>query len=267
MANETTDGTGGDDTTPAVPKFTPTEVGTESTLSNYAGEYVTNMLGKGAAIGDEPYQAYTGPLTAGESDLQTQAYEGIGGLQVPTGAMGEMTTASLTPYMNPYLEMSLQPQVNAAIRNADIQRMKDASRLTKSGSYGGSRQAVIEAEGNRALGDTLSGIYGTGYRDAFDRATDAFASDRSYGLDALREQRDAGTEQRAIEAEGIAADKEQFEEQRDYPMKAVQFMQSLLQDLPIQTQEKLFTTPSPGMAGAGGATTILALLEALGLNL
>ena len=198
---------------------------------------------------------------------RTQAYEGIGGLQVPTGAMGEMTTASLTPYMNPYLEMSLQPQVNAAIRNADIQRMKDASRLTKSGSYGGSRQAVIEAEGNRALGDTLSGIYGTGYRDAFDRATDAFAADRGYGLDALQAQRDAGAEQRAIEAEGIAADKAQFEEQRDYPMKAVQFMQSLLQDLPIQTQEKLFTTPSPGMAGAGGATTILALLEALGLDI
>ena len=264
MANETT---GGDDTTPTVPTFTPTEVGDASTLSQYAGEYVTNMLGKGAAIGDEPYQAYTGPLTAGESDLQTQAYEGIGGLQVPTGAMGEMTTASLTPYMNPYLEMSLQPQVNAAIRNADIQRMKDASRLTKSGSYGGSRQAVIEAEGNRALGDTLSGIYGTGYRDAFDRATDAFAADRGYGLDALQAQRDAGAERRAIEAEGIAADKAQFEEQRDYPMKAVQFMQSLLQDLPIQTQEKIFTTPSPGMAGASGATTILALLEALGLNL
>ena len=264
MANETT---GGDDTTPKVPEFTPTEVGEESTLSQYAGEYVTNMLGKGAAIGDEPYQAYTGPLTAGESDLQTQAYEGIGGLQVPTGAMGEMTTASLTPYMNPYLEMSLQPQVNAAIRNADIQRMKDASRLTKSGSYGGSRQAVIEAEGNRALGDTISGIYGTGYRDAFDRATDAFAADRGYGLDALQAQRDAGAEQRAIEAEGIAADKAQFEEQRDYPMKAVQFMQSLLQDLPIQTQEKLFTTASPGMAGAGGATTILALLEALGLDI
>ena len=145
--------------------------------------------------------------------------------------------------------------------------MKDASRLTKSGSYGGSRQAVIEAEGNRALGDTLSGIYGTGYKDAFDRATDAFAADRGYGLDALQAQREAGAERRAIEAEGIAADKEQFEEQRDYPMKAVQFMQSLLQDLPIQTQEKLFTTPSPGMAGAGGATTILALLQALGLDI
>jgi len=264
MANETTSG---DTTTPESDlKFTPTEIGESSSLSPYAGEYVTGMLGKGAALADEGYVGYTGPLTAGESDLQTSAYEGIGGLQVPTGAMGEMNTDSLSSYMNPYLEMSLQPQVDAAIRNADIQRLKDASRLTKSGSYGGSRQAVIEAEGNRALGDTLSGIFGTGYRDAFDRATGLFKDDRQYGLDALQAQRDAGAEQRAIEAEGIAADKAQFEEERDFPYKSIQFMQSLLQDLPIEAQEKLFTSPSPYSAGAGGASTILALLEALGIE-
>ena len=45
---------------------------------------------------------------------------------------------------------------------------------------------------------------------------------------------------RDIEAEGIA-DKLQFEEER-HPYKAVQFMQSLLQGLPIATQ---FTYTQP----------------------
>ena len=49
--------------------------GVESSLSPYAGPYVTEMLGKGEALSDMDYQAYTGPLTAGESALQTKAFE------------------------------------------------------------------------------------------------------------------------------------------------------------------------------------------------
>ena len=42
--------------------------------------------------------------------------------------------------------------------------------------------------------------------------------------------------QRGITSEGIAADKAQFEEQRDYPYKMVQYQQGLLQGLPISAQ-------------------------------
>ena len=50
------------------------ETGRESSLSSWAGPYVTDMLGMGKAIGTQPYQAYTGPLTAGASYLQKQAF-------------------------------------------------------------------------------------------------------------------------------------------------------------------------------------------------
>ena len=33
------------------------QTGTESSLSNWAGDYVTNMLGKGQALSETPYQA------------------------------------------------------------------------------------------------------------------------------------------------------------------------------------------------------------------
>jgi hypothetical protein len=60
------------------------QTGTESSLSNWAGPYVTEMLGRGQALASQPYQAYTGPLTAGQSGLQTQAFQGLAGLTIPT---------------------------------------------------------------------------------------------------------------------------------------------------------------------------------------
>ena len=53
--------------------------GKESSLSNYVGPYVTEMLGRGQALAGMPYQAYQGPLTAGQSDLQSQAFTGLAG--------------------------------------------------------------------------------------------------------------------------------------------------------------------------------------------
>ncbi len=82
---------------PTVPAGT---VGTESNLSNWAGPYVTDMLGKGQALSTMPYQAYQGPLSAGDSSLQTQAYGMAGGLQTPTsigqaaGTAGNIATAA-----------------------------------------------------------------------------------------------------------------------------------------------------------------------------
>ena len=61
--------------------------GTEQGLSNYVGPYVTDMLAKGQALANAPYQQYQGPLTAGASDLQNQAFNTASNLQVP-GSIG-----------------------------------------------------------------------------------------------------------------------------------------------------------------------------------
>jgi len=67
--------------------------GTESSLSNWAGPYVTNMLGMGQALAQSPYQAYTGPLTAGPTAGQQAAFQGIANLAVPTSIGQAATTA------------------------------------------------------------------------------------------------------------------------------------------------------------------------------
>ncbi len=280
-------------------------LGQSSSLSPYAGPYVTGMLGKGAALSELPYQAYMGPLTAGQSTLQDTAFQGLANLSVPTaaqtsfdpmsftgagyaaptaaqavaGEMGAYTPASgdvMQQYMTPYLQGALQPQYDAANRQAQIAAQNLQSQYGKAGAYGGSRQGVAEAELQRGLLDRMAGITGTGYQQAFEQAQNQFNTEQNramqaarqaqtYGLETLGAQRLGGAEQRAIEGQGIAADIAQFTEERDYPYKQVQYQQSLLQGLPITTQDYQYAEPSTlsnVMSGAGG---ILGLLETMGI--
>tara|TARA_R100001369_G_scaffold89604_1_gene127420 strand:+ start:136 stop:948 length:813 start_codon:yes stop_codon:yes gene_type:complete len=228
-------------------------LGKESSLSNWAGDYVTDMLGKGQALGSEGYQSYGGPLTAGQSGLQTNAFEGIGGLNIPTENMGAFTPQTFTAqnaanYMNPYLTASLNPQIEEAKRQSDLARLQNASRMTQAGSFGGSRQAILDSENQRNLQSNLAGITGAGYSDAYGNAMSQFNTEQDrargiqsdtnqYGLSAIQKLYDMGTAQRGIESEGVAADQAQFKEERDYPYKQVQYMQSLLQGLPVEAQQ------------------------------
>ena len=252
--------------------------GVESNLSPYVGPYVTEMLGRGAGIASEPYQAYMGPLTAGPSDLQTKAFEGIGSINIPTDEMGAFTPQTFTggiatQYMNPFLEAALAPQIEEARRQSNISALADRSKLTQAGAFGGSRQAIIDAERDRNLQQNLAAITGKGYSDAFSQAMKQFniEQDRErgvqedinkFGLAALARQADLGAEQRGIESEGITADRLQFEEERDFPYKQVQYMQSLLQGLPLATKSYTYAQPSPLSTFTAGAGNLAALTDA-----
>jgi|TARA_R110002124_G_scaffold134796_5_gene297578 hypothetical protein len=246
--------------------------GKESNLSNWAGDYVTDMLGQGKALGEQGYNAYMGPLTAGESDLQTQAFEGIGGFTLPDqmgveGYQPQQFTGDIAQqYMNPYLQASLDPQIAEARRQSEIDRVNNASRMTQAGSFGGSRQAVMDAQNQGNLQRNLAGITGQGYADAYSQAMNQFNTEQDRGMSAqdkinlygstgIQGLADMGAVQRGIESEGVTADRMQFEEERDFPYKQVQYMQSLLQGLPIEAQSVNYAQPSKLseiLSGAGG---------------
>ena len=236
-------------------------LGEESSLSSWAGPYVTNMLGRGAALSNMPYTAYEGPLTAGPSTLQTQAFQGLGALNIPTS--GSFTApGTAATYMSPYLKAALDPQITAARRQAEISAQNLQTQYGKAGAYGGSRQAVAEAELNRGLLDRLDSIYGTGYEKAFQRAQDQFNTEQRYGLDALREQLAGGKEERAIEQQGVLADIAQFEQERDYPMQQLKFMQSLLgTGVPLETQAYSYYEPTGLQSLLSGATDVAGIYD------
>ena len=245
-ANPTTSGAGG----------VPLDVSRSSTLSPWVGDYVTGALGQGAAAADKGYQAYTGPLTAGPSDLQQQAFAGSseiakGGFTPTQFTSGTFGAEQAQQYMNPYLKSVLDPQMAEMKRQADIARLSDAERLTKAGAFGGSRQAIMESEGRRNLLGKQTEALGQGYATAYDKAMGQFNTEQGrgletqkateasrvysadFGLKSLADLARQGEVQRGITSEGIAADKKQFEEQRDYPMQAAQYKLNLLGGLPI----------------------------------
>ena len=234
----------------------PLDTSKTSSLSPWAGDYVTNFLGQGAALANAPMQTYGGPLTAGASDLQQQGFAGISetaaaGYKPTTFTSGTFDTSAASKYMNPYLTAALQPQIDEARRQSLITQQQNASKMTQAGAFGGSRQAILDAETQRALGANLANITGTGYNTAYDKAMAQFNTEQGrgldtqkateasrqysadYGLKSLSDLMAAGQTQRAIEGEGIAADKAQFEQQQAYPFNMVEFQRKLVEGLPI----------------------------------
>jgi hypothetical protein len=261
----------------------PQDTSRTSTLSPWVGDYVTNALGQGAALAQAPYQAYQGPLTAGASDLQQQAFAGasdiaMGGYQ-PGQFVGSFGTEQANQYMNPYIQASLDPQLKELKRQSDIARLDDASRLTKAGAFGGSRQAIMESEGRRNLLDKQQDLIGQGYRTAFDTGASRFAADQAaqersrqfgadFGMQSVKGLADLGEVQRGITSEGLAADRAQFEAERDFAYKMPQYQLGLLSGLPIGASTASVNPDalSSAIGTTGGLASLYKTLSGLGVT-
>ena len=257
-------------------------------LAEWAAPYITNYLGKASALGEQPYQTYQGPLTAGPSELQTQAFQGIGGLTVPnqgqyTAVGGSFTDQGVAQnYMNPYLQQALTPTLDELRRQSQISQMGNAAKLTGAGAFGGSRQAIMDAETQRNLLSQIAKTTGEGYATAYDKAMDQYNREQArktqeaqfgseFGLkglaaeqDLLKNQLAAGATQRGITSEGIAADLAEFQAQREFPYKQLQFQRDMISGLPTSS---VTNTPAQlsGIAQlAAAAGGIESLLKATG---
>jgi hypothetical protein len=289
------------------------------------------MLGKAQALSETPYQTYQGPLTAGQSGLQSQVFQGLGALTVP-GSIGQAATTagdvaqkagqmSYDPtqfntgtfgaeqaqqYMNPYLQSALNPQLEEARRQSQITQLGNQAKATQAGAFGGGRQAIMDAETQRSLGSNLANITGQGYNTAYTNAMGQFNADQArqlqtqqageqskqfganYGLQGLQQQlagaqaqgqlgtmqnqagiaglnaqMAGGQAQRDIEQQGVTADYNEFLQQRDNPMKQLQFQQSMLQGLPISTVANIPQGQSTAQQFGGGVRDMNALLKEL----
>jgi hypothetical protein len=173
--------------------------GTQTSVSPYAQPYVDNLLSKSQALGDAAMPAYTGQLTAGPSDLQTQAWEGISNLTVPDSlknagaslhdtanqfkaltynpSTGTFDQTAATQYMNPYIQTALNPQLEALQRQQQINQQGDLAKLTQAGAYGGSRQAILEGQNNYNLLAQQAALTGSGYNQAYKDAMAQYNAD------------------------------------------------------------------------------------------
>ena len=197
---------------------------TESTVSNWAAPVVGGIINSAVDYASNPYQVYGGQTVAGPSALQNQAFTGIQNLTVPNAAQNNAATNmqdvyksaatqpaytgttftsnttgigngfdsnALDQYMNPFLSKILNPQLDEARRNADIQRMKNNAQLIKSHAFGGGAQAIYDTENQRNLQTNLANITGKGYDTAFNSAQTQYNADQDRLLKALGEKQNA----------------------------------------------------------------------------
>ena len=88
-------------------------------------------------------------------------------------------------YMSPYQQSVTDLQVDAARRQADISRTQRGSQAARAGAFGGARQAIENAEAERALQSQLSAIQAQGSQAAYDKAVQAMQYGSNLGLQGL----------------------------------------------------------------------------------
>ena len=181
-------------------------------LPDWAKGYAKDTLAKGAALTDisqNPYQAYGGQRIAGFTPLQEQTFQTAAGMQpssqlgLGTGLAGAAGLGALgtnyqagrfsggqfgnqqaAQYMSPYVEQAMQPQLREAQRASDIMGQQQRAQAVGAGAFGGSRQAIMEAERERNLGMQQSDIRAKGYQTAYEQAANQYNQDMARRLQA-----------------------------------------------------------------------------------
>jgi hypothetical protein len=101
---------------------------------------------------------------------QAQAYAGQAANAGANYANQVTNPNAVQAYMNPYIEDVIQNQNLAAQRQADIASTARGANAAKAGAFGGSRQAIENAEADRALQSLMNTNRATGMNTAYNNA-------------------------------------------------------------------------------------------------
>ena len=101
--------------------------------------------------------------------------------------IAQMTNpAAMQRFMSPYQQSVTDLQVDAARRQADISRAQRGSQAARAGAFGGARQAIENAEAERALQSQLAAIQAQGSQSAYDKAVQSMQFGSNLGLQGLQ---------------------------------------------------------------------------------
>ena len=233
------------------------------------------------------YQTYGGPRIAGFSPDELAAMQGIAGL-VGTGQQYFAPAAALTlgqtqrfdpttaaQYMSPYQQAVVDVEKREAVRQAQVPMQQIRQQAAGAGGYGGSRQAILEAENIRNLQNRLGDIQTRGSQAAYETGLRSFEAQKereraaASGLSALGQAvpRQALTEltalsgigeaQRGMTQAGLDIAYQEAEAQKQFPYQTLGQYQSTLYGYPYQSYGQFQPTAQPSssqnLAGILGA--------------
>ena len=288
-------------------------------VPEWAKPYAKKGLGQAAALTDisqNPYQTYDGSRQEGFNDLQKQAFQGAQNA-TPSAAMGTAANmagtaglgalnagANFNPYqtgqfggqtaqnyMNPYMQNVVEGQQREAQRTADIASTGRNAQAVKSGAFGGSRQAIMDAEANRNLSTQMGDIQAQGLNQAYNQGQQQFNTEQQLGeqskqfgnslgmqgfqaaltgagqlanigqqtfgqeMDINKLQNQYGTQQQAFNQQAKDTDYQDFLNQQRYPYQQLEFMNSMLRGTPMGTVSSMYSPPPSQLSQIAGLGT------------
>ena len=151
-----------------------------------------------------------GFATAGTPDEFTQAADSLGQIAASRPNINPYERLSfedgINQFMNPYQQNVIDIAKREAMRGSEIQADQIASKAAQSGGLGGYREAIMQAERERNLGQRLDDIQAKGSQAAYNQAVQQLARERGLGLkeSALMEQ--LGQSQEKLRLAGVGVD-------------------------------------------------------------
>jgi hypothetical protein len=127
--------------------------------------------------------------TQGTAAQLQNASLGLGAMAAGSGdryAQQATNPAATQAYMNPYLQASLQPALQEVQRQYDITGTQQMGNASRSGAFGGSREALMAAENQRNKNIAMNQMIGQGYNNAFQQAQQAQQFGANLGLQGLQ---------------------------------------------------------------------------------
>ena len=178
------------------------------------------------------------------------------GITATTGLAKTIPEMDLSGYMSPYTQAVLDPAIRDIEERAAKERLRLGQQSARTGSFGGSRQAIAESELERGTQRNIADVSAQQRAQAYNQALDQFRKDQeripamyaaSQGLlgTGLSQTQGAfgsmvnpllatGGLQQAREQADLDVMRQQFEEERDYPLRGISALRSTL-GLPTQT--------------------------------
>jgi len=259
----------------------------------------------------KPYQAFGAQVDGGQAGLgpgemaaarsayaqfdplQNQAYQTASGLETGTamqagmggtaagtaqalGAGQQYAQQATNPYataayMSPYMQNVVDVQQREAQRMSDIAGTQQRGQATQAGAFGGSRQAIMEAERQRNLATQQGTIQAQGLQSAFDQARQAQQFGANLGLQGAQAgiaggqqlygqgagnlglQSQYGAQRQAYDQNVLNQAIQNYAMQQQYPQQQLAFMNAQLRGLPMQASTtQSYQAPPSYLSQAAG---------------
>jgi hypothetical protein len=265
---------------------------------------VSDLISRARTFADQPFKAYDQPRIAGFTPDELAGFEAARGIAATSGALAPLTSelvresvdaarglatrlpdTDLSGYMSPYTQAVLDPALRDIQERAAQERLRLGQQSARTGSFGGSRQAIAESELEGRTQRSLGDLSARERANAYNQAIQQFREDQTripglystalgqVGTGLAQTAARLGTEvapltqiggaQRALTQAELDFERQQFEEERDFPLRGIEVLRSVANapaaSLGIGTTGTTTTTePGPNILGQIGSSLIQA---------